>query len=98
MSYIPKPIDTSDVKLSEEILELCENIAENTHEVWAKGRAEQGWVYGKERNDKEKETPCMIPYNELTEEEKQYDRDTAMETLKLIVKLGYRIVKEQGNE
>ena len=94
MSNMPNPIDTSDVILPEEILELCEKLAENTHEVWAKGRMEQGWVYGKERNDGKKETPCMVPYNELSEAEKDYDRNTAVETLKLIVKLGYKITKE----
>lgn len=94
MSYMPNPIDTSDVILPEEILKLCEKLAENTHEVWAKGRADQGWVYGKERNDEKKETPCMVPYNELSEAEKDYDRNTAVETLKLIVKLGYKITKE----
>ena len=94
MSYIPKPIDTSSVILSEEILDLCEKLAENTHEVWAKGRVEQGWRYGEERNDAKKETPCMVPYEELSESEKDYDRNTAIETLKLIVKLGYKIVRE----
>ena len=94
MSYIPNPIDTSDVKLPEEILELCEKLAHNTHEVWAKGRVEQGWIYGKKRNDEKKETPCMVPYEELSESEKDYDRNTAIETLKLIVKLGYKILKE----
>lgn len=94
MNYIPKPIDTSDVKLPTEILDLCEKLAENTHEVWAKGRMEQGWVYGEERNDEKKETPCMVPYEELSENEKDYDRNTAIETLKLIVKLGYKITKE----
>jgi ryanodine receptor 2 len=98
MSYIPNPIDTSDVNLPVEILELCEKLAQNTHEVWAKGRVEQGWVYGKERNDEKKQTPCMVPYEELSESEKDYDRNTAIETLKLIVKLGYKIVKEQENE
>ena len=98
MSYMPNPINTSDVKLPKEILELCEKLAQNTHEVWAKGRVEQGWVYGKERNDEKKETPCMVPYEELSESEKDYDRNTAIETLKLIVKLGYKIVKEQENE
>ena len=94
MNYTPKPIDTSDVKLPTEILDLCEKLAENTHEVWAKGRMEQGWVYGKERNDEKKETPCMVPYKDLSESEKDYDRNTAIETLKLIVKLGYKITKE----
>lgn len=91
MAYIPNPIDTSDVKLSSELLELCEKLAENTHEVWAKGRVDSGWKYGPVRDDAKKETPCLVPYSELPESEKDYDRNTAMETLKLIVKFGFEI-------
>lgn len=92
--YNPKPIDTTDVELSKELLELTEKIAENVHEVWAKSRVEQGWSYGEARNDEKKQTPCLVPYCELSETEKDYDRNTAMETLKLISKLGYKITKE----
>lgn len=91
--YTPKPIDTSDVALSKELLELTEKLAENTHDVWAVGRINQGWKYGKERNDDKKETPCLIPYNDLPDSEKEYDRNTALETLRLILKLGYKIEK-----
>lgn len=89
--YEPKPIDTSDVILSEDLLALTEKIAENVHNVWAKGRIAEGWVYGEIKNNTEKTTPCLVPYNELPESEKEYDRNTALETLKVIVKLGYRI-------
>ena len=91
MPYIPNPIDTKDVQLSADIMELSEKLAENTHEVWAAGRIAQGWTYGELRNDERKETPCLVPYCELPENEKSYDRSTALETLKLIVKLGYSI-------
>lgn len=90
--YKPNPIDTSDVVLSAELLELTEKIAENVHDVWAAGRLEQGWTYGKERNDELKTSPCLVPYSELSESEKEYDRNTALETLKLIIKLGYKIL------
>ena len=93
-TYIPQPISTKDVELSKDILELSERIAENVHEVWAASRMAEGWTYGKERNDQLKQHPCLIPYDELTETEKDYDRNTAMETLKLIQKLGYTIKKE----
>ena len=92
--YNPNPVDTTDVILSADLLELTEEIAENVHEVWAQGRIREGWTYGAERNDEKKETPCLVPYNELPESEKAYDRNTALETVKLIVKLGYRIEKE----
>lgn len=93
-TYTPSPIDTSDVQLSAELLELTEKLAENTHEVWAQGRIAQGWTYGEVRDDLNKTTPCLIPYGELPESEKEYDRNTALETLRFIVKLGYRITKE----
>ena len=91
MNYNPKPIDTSDITLPEELVALTEKIAENVHDVWAVGRIEQGWTYGSVRDDAKKETPCLVPYNELPESEKEYDRNTAMETLKLIIKMGYSI-------
>lgn len=92
--YTPKPIDTSDIMLNEDIMKLCELLAENTHEVWSESRIKDGWVYGKERNDELKHHPCLVPYNELPESEKEYDRNTSLQTLKLIAKLGYKIVKE----
>ncbi len=91
--YKPNPIDTKDVCLTDELLTLKELLAKNTHEVWAEGRIKDGWTYGETRDDSKKQTPCLVPYDELSEEEKEYDRQTAMETLKLIVKLGYKIEK-----
>lgn len=91
--YTPKPVDTRDVKLSDELLELTEKIAENVHENWALGRIAEGWTYGDVRNDAEKTTPCLVPYSELPENEKEYDRTTALETIKLIVAMGYKIEK-----
>ncbi len=92
--YIPNPIDTSKIILSNDLIELTELIAENVHDVWAKGRISEGWKYGPVKNSDKKETPFLIPYSELPESEKDYDRNTAYETLKLIVKLGYTIEKK----
>lgn len=92
--YKPKPIDTSGAVLPKELVELTEKIAENVHENWAAGRIADGWIYGESRNDTKKETPCLVPYEQLTEEEKEFDRKTALETLKLIISLGYKIEKE----
>lgn len=93
-NYIPQPMDTSYVQLPEELCGVIEQIAKNVHEVWAKNRLEQGWVYGEVRNDELKQHPCLIPYEELPEVEKAYDRDTAVGTLKVICKLGFKISKE----
>ena len=89
--YNPKPIDTSDVVLPSELLALTEKIAKNVHDVWAVGRISEGWVYGVEKDPARKTTPLLVPYGELPESEKAYDRNTALETLKLIVKLGYTL-------
>lgn len=91
--YQPKPIDTGSVVLPEDLLQLTERIAENVHENWAAGRIAEGWVYGKRKDDVRKTTPCLVPYDQLSEQEKEYDRRTALETLKLITALGYRIEK-----
>ena len=92
--YEPSPIGLDDVELSEDLSELQEAIAENAHEIWANNRRDQGWSYGPERNDQKKETPDMIPYCNLPESEKLYDREMAMQTLKLVKKLGFEIVKK----
>ncbi len=92
--YTPKPIDTSHVTLPSELVALTEEIAENVHENWSVGRLADGWTYGPTRDDEKKTTPCLVPYAQLTEREKDYDRNTAMETLKLIVALGYTIKKQ----
>ena len=91
--YKPEPVDTKNIKLSEDLLALTEQIAENVHDVWAVGRIKEGWTYGETRDEKNKKTPCLVPYSQLSESEKEYDRNTAIETLKLIVALGYKIEK-----
>lgn len=97
--YHPSPIDTSNIALPEELLELTEKIAENVHDVWAQGRIREGWVYGPRRDDAKKETPCLVPYCDLKESEKEYDRNTALETIKLIMSLGYEIkLKKRGTD
>lgn len=96
VTYTPSPVDTSDVVLSEGINELIEKLAANTHDVWAAGRIKDGWSYGEKRNDRKKLHPDLVPYGDLTEAEKQYDRDTAAETLCLITKLGYAIVPAEA--
>lgn len=92
-TYTPQPVDTNDVKLPEELDALAEVIAKNVHDVWSQGRIAEGWTYGPERNDALRQTPCLVPYEELPESEKAYDRNTAQATLKLILKFGFRIEK-----
>lgn len=92
-TYEPKPLDTSDVQLSEELDELAESLAKNVHEVWSANRIAEGWTYGQVRDDVRKTHPCLIPYEDLPESEKDYDRNTSRETLKMIVSLGFKVRK-----
>lgn len=87
--YKPNPIDTTSISLSKDIIELNEVLAKNTHDVWAAGRIKDGWVYGDVRDDNKKTHPCLVPYEDLPESEKEYDRATSLETLKVILSLGY---------
>jgi ryanodine receptor 2 len=89
--YIPQPIDTTDVKLPVELELLVEKMSKNVHEVWAEARISQGWTYGEQRNDELKTHPCLVPYEELPDEEKEYDRNTSIWYVKLIKKLGFKI-------
>ena len=89
--YKPTPVDTSKITLPPELIELTEKIAKTVHDVWAQGRIKDGWTYGPVRDDDKKQTPCLVPYSELSETEKEYDRNTALETIKLILSLGYEI-------
>lgn len=93
--YKPAPEDTDSIALPETLIPLMEKIAENVHEVWAKSRMDEGWTYGESRNDTLKKHPCLVPYSQLPEIEKEYDRKTASGTLKLVLKLGYKIIPEK---
>ena len=97
-TYNPKPIDLSQIELPEELNELREAIAENAHDVWAVERMTQGWTYGPKRDDDKKETPCMVPYSQLPESEKKFDRDMAESSLKLVKAVGYDIIKKEDTE
>lgn len=97
-TYIPKPIDLSDVQLDTDLNELREAIAENAHEIWAQNRQAEGWTYGPQRDDEKLLHPDMVPYSQLPEGEKEYDREMAMKTIKLVKKLGYDLIKREETE
>lgn len=93
-AYLPCPVDTSRVELPEELLPLAEALAKNVHEVWSQTRIAQGWTYGSRRDDTTKHHPCLVPYEQLSDEEKTFDRKTSTETLKFILKQGFQIRRE----
>lgn len=93
-NYKPSPAETENIELPEELVPLMEKMAKNVHEVWAKSRMNEGWTYGPVRDDAKKHHPCLVPYEELPESEKEYDRSTSQETLKLILSLGFSITRK----
>lgn len=98
MTYKPSPIDTSNISLSEDLLGLTELLATNAHDLWAAQRISEGWRFGPKRDDQKKEHPDLVPYQQLPESEKAYDRIAAMETLRAIIALDFRIEKAQKRE
>lgn len=93
-TYNPRPRDLSNVSLPAELDALVEALAENVHDVWARSRMDAGWTYGTERDDSKKTNPCLVPYCELPETEKAYDRDTALATIRFILSGGWEIARK----
>lgn len=94
-TYNPCPVNLDSIELPTTLENLIEQIAENVHDVWAKARIDEGWTFGHERNDQKKTHPCLVPYNQLPEIEKNYDRNTAINSIKLVIKLGYQITPQK---
>ncbi len=92
MTYAPKPFDTSTVRLPESIGPLVEIMAENAHETWAQLRIAEGWRYGPSRDDAAQTHPDLVPYADLPDAEREYDRQLAISTLKLLLGRGYTII------
>lgn len=98
MNYNPKPADTSAIELTDDLKEIAEKVARNVHENWAAERMADGWTYGPERDDARKKHPCLVPYDQLDEKEKDYDRRTSIETIKFLVSEGFAIVRNAGKD
>ena len=94
--YEPQPINLDNIPLTDDLMELQEAIAENAHDVWAAARMGEGWTYGPERDDQLKQHPDLIPYSALTDREKEYDRIMALNTIKLVIKLGFEIGRKKN--
>lgn len=94
MEYLPKPIDVSSIDIDADLLELLELLAQNSHDTWAEKRMSEGWMLGVMRDDKKKQHPGLVPYEQLPESEKEYDRNSVISTLKAIIALGYKIEKK----
>ena len=90
--YNPQPIDISNVQLDDDLLDLTETIAQDVHDIWAVRRFAEGYSYGPERDDSKMQHPDLVPYADLPESEKDYDREMSIHAIKLVKRLGYRIL------
>lgn len=91
-TYHPTPIDTTQVELTPEMKDIVERLAENAHDIWAMERIADGWTYGPQRDDTQKHNPCLVPYDELDESEKKYDRKIVEEVIKTLLAFGHQII------
>ena len=74
---------------------ILEESAKKVHESWFSGKIADGWKYGPERNDRIKEHPSLVPYEELSEQEKEYDRRTVITTLSFLIDNGFEIKRKE---
>ncbi len=93
-TYKPTAVALDKQSLDPELENTIEKIAVAVHERWAQGRLDDGWKYGSERDDARKEHPCLVPYEQLSDSEKDYDRNTARTTIMLLQHFGYEIRKK----
>jgi hypothetical protein len=93
MKYVPQPIDTSAMALPRAIGDLTERLARNIHEIWAQRKIADGWRYGPRLDGVRKRHPWIVPYEELPNSVQEYDRSTALGTLKTLMAFGYEVRK-----
>lgn len=68
-----------------------EKMAEAAHEVWMEGKVKAGWQYAPETDKAAKLHSCIIPYSQLSEADKDSDRDLVRGIPAILAKAGYEI-------
>lgn len=96
--YNPAPLDLNGIQIPKGLESLIEALAKNVHDTWAQQRLKEGWTFGPKRSDTLRQTPCLVPYDDLPEEEQEYDRKTALATIRFILASGYTITKQDKND
>lgn len=89
--YKPSPLDLNAVSLTPKLEELVDQLAENTHNLWAKERIQQGWTYGLNEDSENYRSPHLVPYSKVDEAIKKANRDTASETVRTLLVYGYQL-------
>uniref|UniRef100_H3CF57 Ryanodine receptor 3 n=1 Tax=Tetraodon nigroviridis TaxID=99883 RepID=H3CF57_TETNG len=92
-SFIPTPVDTSQVVLPPHLDDVRNKLAENIHELWGMNKIELGWTYGKIRDDNKRQHPCLVDFSKLPETERNYNLQMSSETLKTLLALGCHVAQ-----
>ncbi|XP_067335763.1 ryanodine receptor 3-like isoform X13 [Channa argus] len=96
-SFIPTPVETSQIVMPLHLEKVRDKLAENIHELWGMNKIELGWSYGKIRDDNKRQHPCLVDFSKLPETEKNYNLQMSTETLKTLLALGCRVVQVNPN-
>ncbi|XP_013867545.1 ryanodine receptor 3 [Austrofundulus limnaeus] len=96
-SFIPVPVETSQIIMPPHLEKIRDKLAENIHELWGMNKIELGWTYGKIRDDNKRQHPCLVDFSKLPETEKNYNLQMSTETVKTLLALGCRIVQVNPN-
>ncbi|XP_050626599.1 ryanodine receptor 2 isoform X5 [Macaca thibetana thibetana] len=90
-AFTPIPVDTSQIVLPPHLERIREKLAENIHELWVMNKIELGWQYGPVRDDNKRQHPCLVEFSKLPEQERNYNLQMSLETLKTLLALGCHV-------
>uniref|UniRef100_A0A8C9RP23 Ryanodine receptor 2 n=1 Tax=Scleropages formosus TaxID=113540 RepID=A0A8C9RP23_SCLFO len=90
-AFTPTPVDTSQIVLPPHLEQIREKLAENIHELWVMNKIELGWTYGTVRDDNKRQHPCLVEFSKLPEQERSYNLQMSLETLKTLLALGCHV-------
>uniref|UniRef100_A0A8C3LC58 Ryanodine receptor 2 n=1 Tax=Chrysolophus pictus TaxID=9089 RepID=A0A8C3LC58_CHRPC len=90
-AFTPVPVDTSQIVLPPHLERIREKLAENIHELWVMNKIELGWQYGPVRDDNKRQHPCLVEFSKLPEQERNYNLQMSLETLKTLLALGCHV-------
>ena len=75
--------------------EEVEDLAIFEHDEWCEEKEGTGWVYGEEKDVENLVTPYLVPWDDLTEEIKDFDREPVREIPSLMQSIGLKVVRSK---
>lgn len=73
-----------------------ERLAIMEHEGWVSEKMSKGWAYGEKKDDFKKLSPYIIPWDELTEDIKEIDRQAVRNIPELLAMVGFELYRISG--